>query len=60
MKVQPMPGTSELGYQFSATTNMIKGKKSIPSLQEGLNVCGKKSTPSVHLSGIAKGSKSKT
>ena len=60
MKVQPMPGTSELGYQFSATTNMIKGKKSIPSLQEGLNVRGKKSTPSVHLSGIAKGSKSKT
>ena len=27
MKVQPMPGTSKLGFQFSATTNMIKGKK---------------------------------
>ena len=22
-----MPGTSKLGFQFSATTNMIKGKK---------------------------------
>lgn len=34
MKVQPMPGTSKLGYQFSATTNMIKGKKVSPAYRK--------------------------
>lgn len=43
MKVQPTSGIAKLGYQFSATTNLNRGRRvSLPLLQKGLkglNVC---------------------
>lgn len=42
MKVQPMRGTAKLGYQFSATTNLNRGRRVSLPLQKGLkglNVC---------------------
>lgn len=36
IKVQPTVSTAKLGYQFSGTTNLTKGRKVFLSLQEGL------------------------
>lgn len=62
IKVQTSLRTAKLGYQFSDTTNLTKGKEvSLPLLEElkGPNVCEKqtkKSRPRVHLHGTSKGS----